>query len=277
MEVFMSNTSNNFLKIIYFDEMFVSDFMQVIAGGELKKTTEFISEVNSEIEGKASMEAGIGTEQSGLSKIFSFLSGGKINIEVGADANAMRKSERLAKNILENTLLADFIAFLESDKSKNNKCKGIIKFSKIKVRPEKNSFAYLMLIAPYMSMINGQLPLTTNDGQAMQIDVTKIEEAIEKGRGYYDFIADHNGKEIVLRFNRTAFRNSYTMSDLPKMQLTYYGIHVGQIDKSDLQVQKEFEFGTSTVSSRANYADGETNDTSSKLDVYDIVLAGVVE
>ena len=26
----------NFLKIIYFDEMFVSDFMQVIAGGELR-------------------------------------------------------------------------------------------------------------------------------------------------------------------------------------------------------------------------------------------------
>lgn len=275
----MSSTSNVFLKIIYFDEMFVSDFMQVIAGGELKKTTEFISEVNSEIEGNASMDAGIGTEQSGLSKIFSFLSGGKINIEVGADANAMRKSERLAKNILENTLLADFIALLESDKrrTKNKRCEGIKKFSNIKVRPEKNSFAYMMLIAPYMSMINGQLPLTTNDGQAMQIDVTKIEEAIEKGRGYYDFIADHNGKEIVLRFNRTAFRNSYTMSDLPKMQLTYYGIHVGQIDKSDLQVQKEFEFGTSTVSLRANYADGETNDTSSKLDVYDIVLAGVVE
>ena len=275
----MSSTSNVFLKIIYFDEMFVSDFMQVIAGGELKKTTEFISEVNSEIEGNASMDAGISTEQSGLSKIFSFLSGGKINIEVGADANAMRKSERLAKNILENTLLADFIALLESDKrrTKNKRCEGIKKFSNIKVRPEKNSFAYMMLIAPYMSMINGQLPLTTNDGQAMQIDVTKIEEAIEKGRGYYDFIADHNGKEIVLRFNRTAFRNSYTMSDLPKMQLTYYGIHVGQIDKSDLQVQKEFEFGTSTVSLRANYADGETNDTSSKLDVYDIVLAGVVE
>ena len=86
----MSSTSNVFLKIIYFDEMFVSDFMQVIAGGELKKTTEFISEVNSEIEGKAGVEAAIGTEQSGLSKFFSFLSGGKINIEVGADANAMR-------------------------------------------------------------------------------------------------------------------------------------------------------------------------------------------
>lgn len=39
----------------------------------------------------------------------------------------MRKSERLAKNILENTLLADFIALLESDKrrTKNKRCEGI--------------------------------------------------------------------------------------------------------------------------------------------------------
>ena len=27
--------NNNFLKIIYFDEAFVADFMQIIAGGEL--------------------------------------------------------------------------------------------------------------------------------------------------------------------------------------------------------------------------------------------------
>ena len=40
----MADTS--FLKIVYFDESFVADFMQIIAGGELKKTTEFITEVN---------------------------------------------------------------------------------------------------------------------------------------------------------------------------------------------------------------------------------------
>ena len=275
----MDNTTNNFLKIIYFDEMFVSDFMQIIAGGELKKTTEFISEVNSEIEGKAGMAASIDTEHSGLSKIFSFLSGGKINVGVEADANAMRKSERLAKNILENTLLADFIALLEADKrkSKNKKCAGIKVFPKLKIHPEKNSFAYIMLIAPYMGMINGQVPFQTKDGQDVYIDITKIEAAIQKGRGYYEFIANYNNKEIVLRFNRTAFRNSYTMADLPKMQLTYYGIYIGQIDKADLQVQKEFDFGTSSVSSRANYTEGTLIDGSQKLDVYDIILAGVVE
>ena len=70
-------------------------------------------------------------------------------------------------------------------------------------------------------MIDGELPFKTTDGDAMKIDITKIEEAIEKGRGYYEFVATIDGKDVILRFNRSAFRNSYTMSDLPKMQLTY--------------------------------------------------------
>ena len=238
--------NNSFLKIVYFDEAFVADFMQIIAGGELKKTTEFITEVNSGIEGNTGIEAEIGTEKNGLSKIFSFLSGATINAEGGINANLSRKSDRIAKNILENTLLADFISLLDADKrrTKNKRCNGIKIFPKVVVRPEVNSFSYIMLIAPFLSMIDGELPVKTSDGEAMKIDIPKIEEAIEKGRGYYEFVATIDGKEVIFRFNRSAFRNNYTMSDLPKMQLTYYAIHVGQIEKSDLQVQKEFEFGT---------------------------------
>ena len=68
------------------------------------------------------------------------------------------------------------------------------------------------------------------------------------------------------------------MSDLPKMQLTYYAIHVGKIEKSDLQVEKEFEFGTTKTSKRVDYvaiSEGETG--ISGIDVYDVVLAGVLE
>ena len=272
--------NNNFLKIIYFDEAFVADFMQIIAGGELKKTTEFITEVNSGMDGTVGIEGDIGTEKNGLSKIFSFLSGATINAEVGVNANLSRKSDRIAKNILENTLLADFIALLDADKrrSKNKRCNGIKIFPKVVVRPEANSFSYIMLIAPFLSMIDGELPFKTSDGDAMKIDITKIEEAIEKGRGYYEFVATIDGKDVILRFNRSAFRNSYTMSDLPKMQLTYYAIHVGQIEKSDLQVQKEFEFGTTKSSKRVDYASvSEDSSMIPKIDVYDVVLAGVLE
>lgn len=270
----------NFLKIVYFDEAFVADFMQIIAGGELKKTTEFITEVNSGIEGMADVEGGIGTEKNALSKIFSFLSGATLNAEAGVNLNLSRKSDRIAKNILENTLLADFIALLDADKrrTKNKRCSGIKIFPKVVVKPEVNSFSYIMLIAPFLSMIDGDLPFKTSDGDAMKIDITKIEEAIEKGRGYYEFVATVDGKDVILRFNRTVFRNSYTMSDLPKMRLTYYAIHVGQIEKSDLQVQKEFEFGTSKASKRVDYASASEGDyVVSKIDVYDVVLAGVLE
>lgn len=272
--------NNSFLKVIYFDEAFVADFMQIMAGGELKKTTEFITEVNSDIEGDVGADAGIGTEKNGLSKIFSFLSGATINADAGINANLSRKSDRIAKNILENTLLADFIALLDADKrrTKNKRCSGIKIFPNISVRPEVNSFSYMMLIAPFLSMIDGELPIKTDDGNVIKIDITKIGEAIEKGRGYYEFVSTIEGKDVILRFNRGAFRNSYTMSDLPKMQLTYYAIRVGQINKTDLQVQKEFEFGTTKTSKRVDYASIlENSNTSIELEVYDVVLAGVLD
>ena len=272
--------NNGFLKIIYFDEAFVADFMQIIAGGELKKTTEFITEVNSGVGGAVGIEGSMGTEKNGLSKIFSFLSGATLNVEASVDASIARKSDRIAKNILENTLLSDFIALLDADKrrSKNKRCDGIKIFPKVVVRPEVNSFSYFMLIAPFLSIIDGELPINTSDGDAMKIDITKIEEAIEKGRGYYEFLATINGKDVILRFNRNAFRNSYTMSDLPKMQLTYYAIRVGQIEKSDLQVQKEFEFGTNQSSIRMDYASvSEGVSAVTGIEVYDVVLAGVLE
>ena len=272
--------NNSFLKVIYFDEAFVADFMQIMAGGELKKTTEFITEVNSDIEGDVGADAGIGTEKNGLSKIFSFLSGATINADAGVNANLSRKSDRIAKNILENTLLADFIALLDADKrrTKNKRCSGIKIFPNISVRPGVNSFSYMMLIAPFLSMIDGELPIKTDDGNVIKIDITKIGEAIEKGRGYYEFVSTIEGKDVILRFNRGAFRNSYTMSDLPKMQLTYYAIRVGQINKTDLQVQKEFEFGTTKTSKRVDYASIlENSNTSIELEVYDVVLAGVLD
>lgn len=272
--------NNNFLKVIYFDEAFVADFMQIIAGGELKKTTEFITEVNSDIEGNAGADASIGTEKNGLSKVFSFLSGAVINVEAGVNANLSKKSDRIAKNILENTLLADFVALLDADKrrTKSKRCAGIKIFPNMTVRPEVNSFSYMMLIAPFLSMIDGELPIKTDDGNAMKIDITKVGEAIEKGRGYYEFVSTIDGKDVILRFNRSAFRNSYTMSDLPKMQLTYYAIRVGRIDKADLQVQKEFEFGTTKISKRVDYASISDNSTTTEeIEVYDVVLAGVLD
>ena len=71
-----------------------------------------------------------------------------------------------------------------------------------------------MLAAPFMSMLNGDIPLTGDDGTNFTIDIQQIGNAIDSGRGYYEFIANHDNEEIILRFNISAFRNNYTMSDL---------------------------------------------------------------
>lgn len=54
---------SKFLKIIYFDEAFVADFLQIIAGGELKRTTEFMTEVEGGAKADINAAASIGTEK----------------------------------------------------------------------------------------------------------------------------------------------------------------------------------------------------------------------
>ncbi len=64
------------------------------------------------------------------------------------------------------------------------------------------------------------------------------------------------------------------MSDLPKMELTYYGVYVGKSDRTKLQIQTEFEFGTNQHK-RIQYGHHNPESVSIELDVYDIVLAGI--
>jgi len=269
----------NFLKIIYFDEAFVADFMQIVAGGKLKKTEEFISEYDSNFNASAKGSAGVGAKKTGLPKVLEFLSGVSFDVKGTGTAEASKKRDRIAKNILENTLLSDFISMIEADerRSKNKKCDGIKIFSDTSVRPEKNSFTYMMLIAPYLDMVNGEIPLSGSDGQTFNIDLKKIEQAMEKGRGYYEFVCDTGENESILRFNYNAFRNNYTMSDLPKMRLTYYAIEVGEIDKAELDVQREFEFGIQKNMQRIDYSGIQEKSPVRKIPVYDVVLAGVVQ
>ena len=62
------------------------------------------------------------------------------------------------------------------------------------------------------------------------------------------------------------------------MQLTYYAIPVGKIEKSVLQVQKEFEFGISQKEVRVDFAaeaDDKQEEKRNLIGVYDVILGGV--
>ncbi len=267
------------IKIIYFDESFVADFMQIIAGGQIKKTTELISNTNLDADGSLDAQISLKNDKIGIPKLLEFLTGVSGSAEAKIGSNLSINKNKIVKNILENTLLADFLDLLKNDskrKPENRRCNGIHIFPSLKVKPEPNSFTFFMLAAPYMSMLNGDIPIQTDDGNDFKIDIKQIGDAIDSGRGYYEFISNHNGNDIILRFNITAFRNNYTMSDLPKMELTYYGVYVGKTDKSKLQIQDEFEFGTNQQQ-RIQYGQHETENSIEELEVYDIILAGVEE
>ena len=266
----------DFLKIIYFDEPFVSDFLQIIAGGELKKTSEFLSELHNGMEAGAGGEVKAGSDVKGIAKLLGIFSGIDIKVSGQAGTDISSHRDRHIQNILENTLLSDFVSILKSDarRTKNKKCRKIETFEKMVVKPVKNSFSYFMLIAPYLSMMDGKVDLERSE---LKIDPSKLEQALDKGRGFYEFVGNDGGKRFIIRFNRQAFRNGYTMADLPKMELTYYAIKVGHISLDELDVSKEFEFGTTKTPERIDYKRLNDSNNEDLLDVYDAVIAGVLQ
>lgn len=202
----------DFLKIIYFDEPFVSDFLQIIAGGELKKTSEFLSELHNGAEVGAEIGAKAGSDVKGIAKLFSIFSGIDINVSGKASADISYNRDRIIKNILENTLLSDFVSILKADarRTKNKKCRRIEAFEKMVVKPVKNSFSYFMLIAPYLSMMDGKVDL---DRSELKIDPSKIEQALDKGRGFYEFVGNDGEESFIIRFNRQSFSHSISISE----------------------------------------------------------------
>ena len=260
-----------FVKVIYFDEGSAADYMQITSGGELKKTTEFITDVTGDAGASVEVEVNANSKGKGLPTLFKALTG------FGVEA----KKEKIAKTILENTLLADFVELIDSDskkkKDENKKHIAIKQFENIKLFPQANSFSYFMLMAPFFTMIDGNVPIDGGNGEKFTLDVSKIEEAISRGRGYYEFISTINNEEKIFRFSSMAFRNNYTMSDIPKMQLSLYAVLVGSIDKKKLDLTSEFQFGV-MVKDRIEY-DGSTteNQQTNQIEVYDVILAGIAE
>lgn len=271
-----------FVKVIYFDEGTAADYMQIVSGGELKKTTEFISDIANHADVEAEASVGITSKEKGLPQLFKMLTGLNLTANISGSAGVEAKKQKVAKNILENTLLADFVDLIDSDskkrKEENKKHTSIKLFERLNLFPKQNSFSYFMLMAPFFTMIDGKVPIPGNNGELFTLDVSKIEAAIARGRGYYEFIATHAEEEIVFRFSSTAFRNNYTMSDLPKMELSLYAVFVGTIDVAKLDLSSEFQFGVQSKS-RVDYYDAAKDETSSKANiaVYDVILAGITE
>ena len=243
--------SSHMIKTIYFDEEAAQDYLDIKNGGRFDwssdENKEKISKIICEIDAKAS----------GGFNIISLI---KASLEGKAEFERDATLSRIVDSTLKNTLLSDYIQEAESDLA-------IRKFAGITIYPPENSFTMYKLISSYLTVVpKDQMP----------IDMEKLNEAVLGERGYYEMFVRED-ESIILRFNSKAFRNNYNLTDLTKMNLIYYGVRVGTYDRNRLGIDKEFHVG-STERIDAGEVFGEREKVNTNLsDVYDIVLAGVIQ
>lgn len=265
-------------KIVYFDEDSVTDYVQIAAGGELETTTELLKLRDAKEEQAINVGGKVG-----IGGVFRALMGWDAYAEGSASGNLSFSSNKMMKNIVKNTILTDFLEILDENESKkavSRISKGAIKkFEGYTITAEKDSLSYLVMVSPYLSMLKNGSSVSAGE---FDIAIDKFESVLKNAKGYYEFVGTKGKSKVVLRFNINSFRNSYTISDLLKMDLAIYAIKVGRTSLDMLDVNKELDMNVSFVQrdnpSYTEYTDNEDTDSTANskiLDVFDVLLAGV--
>jgi len=249
-------------KIVYFDEGSAIDYLDITDGG-LKKNSEEAN-ISKTTELTASVSGSVGTGLI-IKALGPFL---KLKADGEAGAGISRIGESFVRTIISNTVLSDYLEHAEEDPS-------IKKIEGYKIEAFPESISFIKMYTPYFSMLK-------MDNEA--VNISKIDEVLEKGKGYYELIADNgsDSDKIVLRFNFKAFRNNYSLVDLTKMELRIYAIEVGKMNIVDLNIKKEFpSIGSSgsciveDIISSSNTTSASSKEENNDSKVYDVILAGV--
>ncbi len=250
-------TNSRMIKIVYFDESSATDYLYVMDGGKSQNKEEHIVTKTTEIATGAEAQAG-----ARLGVVTAITA--KLGIEGNADFS--REGSKIISKAIESTVLTDYLSC-----SEKNKDKHIHIFSDCQPYPYPESFSYFKMITPYLIMTEGKVPVA----QGLNINLSMIDQALDSGRGYYELVADISDKKVVLRFNTSAFRNNYSLSDLTKMRLTYHAIEVGTITPAKLTMKNEFGKGDESEISGYDIVDEDADSDNIEMKVYDVVLAGV--
>lgn len=252
-----------FLKIVYFDEESATDLIYMNNKGMVTESTveneKKDSSAKVEIEGEVNFKT----------KLMSLLN---INVNAEAGISGKNVTERIINQAITNTVLTDYLGLIEEGKTD-----FIQKFEKAIVYPFHNSLSYFKLITPYLIMTSGEI----KSGD-IALNIQMIDRALNNGKGYFEMILDNKEnkeeKKLVLRFNLKSFKNSYSLSDLVKMELTYHAVYVGKIKLNSLDISKEFNYQNNIeVVDGYSLVDGGNKSLEESMDVevFDVLLAGV--
>ena len=268
-------------KIVYFDEESITDYVQIVAGGELESTTELLRSRDA-----SECQSGNAKGKAGISGVFKALLGWEASASAEVSAGLTFNSSKMVKNIVKNTILTDFLNTIEgatkegSTKSQavSRLPKGTIeKFKGYRISTVENSLSYIVMVSPYLSMFKNGTSIPAGE---YSIAIEKLDTVLKNAKGYYEFVGTKGNSRVILRFNINSFRNGYTIIDLLKMDLSVYAIKVGKTSLDDLDVNKELGMNVSIIpkdnpSYNDNSEKDEANTDSPILDVFDVLLAGV--
>lgn len=144
-------------KIVYFDEDSVTDYVQIVAGGELENTTELLK--SRDAQEAQSVQA---NGKVGISGIFKALLGWEAGASADVSAGLSFNSSKMVKNIVKNTILTDFLKTIEDvsqGRTNSRLPKGTIKqFKGYKISAVEDSLSYMVMVSPYLSMLKSEAP-----------------------------------------------------------------------------------------------------------------------
>lgn len=263
-------------KIVYFDEGSVTDYVQIIEGGKLEKTNELLKESNVDMDAEAEAKASLG-----IGAVLKTLLGFSASISAEASAEASINTNQMAKNIIKNTILTDFIDLINNDakkKSMEGKENSVNSFKGYKISVPEDSLSYIALISPYLTMLKTGSSVSAGE---FDVDIEKLDKTIKNAKGYYEFVGEKNDDRVIFRFNIESFKNNYKVTDLMKMDVVIYAIKVGKSSIEKLNINNEFEIeGNMLKEDNPDYENlkkmsDSTNEDEKEVDVYDVLLAGV--
>ena len=261
--------NNRLCKIVYFDEDSVTDYIQIIMGGKLEKTTELLNEGSDSGETNFEAKAGLG-----IGKMLKALVGFDAAVDMDASLSKSFDTHEMAKNIIKNTILTDFIEVINTADGKD---KTIKKFKGYNISVHKDSLTYVALIAPYLSMLKSGTKIPAGE---FDVAVDKLDNTIKTAKGYYEFLGTCNESNVVFRFNIKSFKNNYKVTDLLKMDIVIYAIRVGKTTLEKLNFNSELNIDPENIlkdnpSYEREQITLKDRLSDKTLDVYDVLLAGV--
>lgn len=274
---------NDIVKLVYFDEGSATDYIQIESGGELSNVMTLLDEDSSSGEGSANASFKI------KGKLLKALLGLDTSAGVEGSLETSFKSGTMVKSIISNTMLTDFLDAVDTT-SKANKKKpkqgehSIRQFSGLRIEQIPGSLSSMALFTPYLTMLRGGQGVAAGD---LDISLDKLDSTLSKAKGYLEFIgcADEEGEtkdalKVILRFNSTAFKNNYRPSDLLKMDLRLYAVKVGSARSDSFVVDNELSIEGFTSKDNPDYSmkqESSEEEGAEILDMYDVILAGVVK